>query len=415
MENQEKVLNGRMPLEGIRVLDASIFQAGPVASALLGDMGADVIKIEEPTSGDLGRYFQILGTDEPEPPFAYFENNNRSKRSLAINLKKEKAREVIYRLAKRSDIFLSNFKASALERLGLGYDSLLKHNPRIIYAVGYGYGKKGPHADQPSLDLAAQARGGIMSITSGNPGWVGGGMADQLTGLMLAYGIMTALFVRERTGIGQEVDVSMLGSQTFLGSIMLQLFLFRGDLSMEPNVLMGQNRGKVNNPLYNVYRCKDDRWICLAGVHTDPYWSVFCKATGLEDLEKDSRFDSHENRTKVNGRELIAILDEVFATKPSTEWVEILGQPEMMPVAQVQNYADVSSDPQVLANDYVVEVDHPTAGRVKVVGLPVKLSKTPGRIRSTAPELGQHTEEILLDVGGYSWEEISDLRNDGVI
>jgi CoA:oxalate CoA-transferase len=186
-------------------------------------------------------------------------------------------------------------------------------------------------------------------------------------------------------------------------------------LSMEPNVLMGQNREKVNNPLYNVYRCEDDRWICLAGVHTDPYWSVFCKATGLDELEGDSRFDSHENRTKTNGRELIAILDEVFASKPSTEWIEILGQAEMMPVALVQNYADVSSDPQVLANDYVVEVDHPTAGRVKVVGLPVKLSKTPGKVRSTAPELGQHTEEILLEVGDYSWEEISELRNDGII
>ena len=198
-----------MPLEGIRVIDASIFQAGPVAGAMLGDMGADVIKIEESASGDLGRYFQILGTDEPEPPFAYFESNNRNKKSLAINLKKDKAREVIYRLVKKSDVFLSNFRPSALERLGLDYASLFKHNPKVIYAMGNGYGTKGPHADQPALDLAVQARGGIMSITSGNPGWVGGGMADQLTGLMLAYGIMTALFVRERTGIGQEVDVSI--------------------------------------------------------------------------------------------------------------------------------------------------------------------------------------------------------------
>jgi len=201
MANQEEVRDYRMPLEGVRVLDASIFQAGPVATAMLGDMGADVIKIEESTSGDLGRYFKILGTDEPESPFAYFENNNRSKRSLAINLKKDKAREVIYRLAEQCDVFVSNFKSSALKRLGLDYDTLFKHNPKIIYAVGYGYGKKGPHSDQPALDLAAQARGGIMSITSGNPGWVGGGMADQLSGLMLAYGIMTALFVRERTGV----------------------------------------------------------------------------------------------------------------------------------------------------------------------------------------------------------------------
>lgn len=194
---------------------------------------------------------------------------------------------------------------------------------------------------------------------------------------------------------------------------MLQLFLLRGDLSMTPNFLAAQDRETANNPLWNVYQCQDGRWVCLSMPATDYVWPDFCRALGLDELEKDPRFDSHENRTKINGRELIAILDRVLATKPSAEWVRLLE--EMMPVAAVQNYADVASDPQVLANDYVVDFEHPTAGRIKYVGLPVKLSKTPGRIRMPAPELGQHTEEILLEVGSYNWEEIAEMKNEGII
>lgn len=415
--DKQKVGNGIMALEGIRVLEMSIGQVGPVGGAMLGDLGADIVKIEEPKSGDWGRYFQILGTKEPAPPYAYWENNNHNKRSLAIDLKKEGARDVIYRLAKNCDVFLTNYRPAALEKLGMDYPSLSEHNPGIIYARATGYGTKGPDADLRVTDLAAQARGGIMSITSGSkgsPGRIGSGMADQLGGIFLAYGTLAALLARERTGVGQEVDTSMLASQIALGSVMLQLFLFRGDLSMSPNVLAAQDRESANNPLFNYYQCKDDHWICLSMPATDPVWPDFCRVLGIQDLEKDARFDSHENRTAINGRELIAVLDQIFATRPSAEWEKVLRE-LIIPVAVVQNYAEVASDPQVIANDYIVDFEHPTAGNVKYVGLPVQLSKTPGRIRRPAPELGQHTEEILQQLGSYSWEEITELKDKGIV
>lgn len=415
--DEQKVENGIMAMEGIRVLEMSIGQVGPVGGAMLGDLGADIIKIEEPKSGDWGRYFQILGTKESAPPYAYWENNNRNKRSLAIDLKKEGARDVIYRLIKNCDVFLTNYRPAALEKLGMDYPSLSAHNPGIIYARATGYGTKGPDADLRVTDLAAQARGGIMTITSGSkgsPGRIGSGMADQLGGIFLAYGTLAALLVRERTGVGQEVDTSMLAGQMALGSVMLQLFLFRGDLSMSPNILAAQDRESANNPLFNYYQCKDGRWICISMPATDPVWPDFCSELGIQELEKDPRFDTHENRTSVNGRELIAILDRIFATRSSAEWVKVLRE-LIIPVAVVQNYAEVAFDPQVIENDYILDFEHPTAGNVKYVGLPVQLSKTPGRIRRPAPELGQHTEEILQQLGSYSWEEITELKEKGII
>jgi crotonobetainyl-CoA:carnitine CoA-transferase CaiB-like acyl-CoA transferase len=415
--DKKKVGNGIMAMEGIKVLEMSIGQVGPVGGAMLGDLGAEVVKIEEPKSGDWGRYFQILGTKEPKSPYAYWENNNRNKRSLAIDLKKEGARDVIYRLAKNCDVFLTNYRPVALEKLGMDYPSLSAHNPGIIYARATGYGTKGPDAGLRVTDLAAQARGGIMTITSGSngsPGRIGSGMADQLGGIFLAYGTLAALLARERTGVGQEVDTSMLASQMALGSVMLQLFLFRGDLSLSPNVMAAQDRECANNPLFNYYQCKDDRWICISMPATDPVWPDFCRVLEIQDLEKDPRFDTHENRTAVNGRELIAVLDRIFATRSSAEWEKILRE-LIIPVAVVKNYAEVASDPQVIANNYIVDFEHPTAGDVKYVGLPVQLSKTPGRIRRPAPELGQHTEEILQSLGSYSWEEITGLKDKGII
>lgn len=417
-ENKESK-NGIMALDGIRVLELSIGQTGPVAGAMLGDLGADVIKIEEPTSGDWGRYLQIAGTKEATPPFAYWENNNRNKRSLALNLKKEGAKEIVYRLIRNCDIFLANYRPAALARLGLDYASLSQHNPQIIYASNTGLGRKGPESDSRLADLAAQARGGIMTVTSGSdgsPGRIGAGLADQVGAIFLAYGVLAALLARERTGMGQEVDVSLLGSQVGLGAIMVQLFLFKGDLSLSQNLLAAQDRSTANNPLWNIYRCQNDGWICLSMPATDFVWPEFCRALSLEELEKDPRFDSHENRTAINGRELIAILDRVFATKSNSDWINILkDQVPLMPVGLVQNYADVVNDPQVIENDYVVDFKHPTVGWTKYVGHPVTLSKTPSSIRMPAPELGQHTEDILIEVGGYSWDEIAEMRNHEII
>lgn len=401
------------PLEGIRIIDVTMGQHGPVATQMLADMGADVIKVEERVRGDSGRGMRyIMGAQVLLN--AYFENNNRNKRGITLDLKKEKGREIIYRLAEKSDVFVTNYREVAVKELAVDYATLSRINPRLIYAVGYGFGKYGPDRDKPALDLAAQARGGIWSI-SGEPGEppaiIGAGMADQVGGGMLAYAIMLALFARERTGLGQEVSTSLLGSQTWLGSVVLQHYLFTGQASTQ--ILSKVARKEARNPLWSIYECQDGKWICLAMLGADPYWPDFCKVMDIEHLEKDPRFENQLKRAE-NATELIAILDERFASKPREEWMKHLSERELI-WAPVNDYADVAADPQVVANDYIVDFDHPSHGQVKLVGIPVKLSKTPGQIRMPAPEFGQHTEEVLIEIGGYSWEELEKLREDEII
>jgi len=348
------------------------------------------------------------------PLNSYFENNNRNKRGITLDLKKEKGREIIYRLVEKSDVFVANFREAAVKELKVDYATLSQINPRLIYAMGYGFGKEGPEKDKPALDFAAQARGGIWSI-SGEPGEpparIGAGMADQVGGGMLAYGIMVALFARERTGLGQEVNSSLLGSQAWLGSVVLQHYLFTGQAV--PRAISRVARKEAGNPLWSVYECQDGKWICLAMLGADPYWPDFCQVMGIEHLEKDPKFENQLVRAQ-NSAELIAILDERFASKTREEWMKRLNERELI-WAPVNDYADVAADPQMVANDYIVDFEHPSHGQVKLVGIPVKLSKTPGQVRMPAPEFGQHTEEVLIEIGGYSWEDIGVLRDKEVI
>jgi len=401
-----------MPLEGIRILDMTTGQHGPVATQMLADMGADVIKVEGPASMDGGRgMVAIAGSDVPRN--SYFENNNRNKRAITVDLKKEKGKELIYRLVEKSDVFVTNYREAAVKELGLDCDTLTRLNPRLIYAIGYGFGRYGPDNDKPALDFAAQARGGIWSI-SGEPGEpparIGAGIADQVGAGILAYGIMLALFARERTGEGQEVNTSLLGSQAWLGSVVLQHYLFSGEAV--PSVSR-VSRKEIRNPLWSVYECQDGKWLCLAMLGADPYWPDFCQVMGIETLENDPRFENQLVRME-NAPELIKILDERFASKTRQEWIQLLNEKELI-WAPVNDYADLAADPQMAANDYIVDIEHPTYGPVKIVGLPVKLSKTPGRLRMPAPEFGQHTEEILIEVGDYTWDDIARMRDEGVI
>jgi crotonobetainyl-CoA:carnitine CoA-transferase CaiB-like acyl-CoA transferase len=232
-------------------------------------------------------------------------------------------------------------------------------------------------------------------------------MADQVAAGMLAYGIVLALFAREKTGIGQEVSTSLLGSQAWLGSLGLQAYLFYG------RSLSRVSRKEAGNPLWNVYRCKDGRWICLAMLSSDRYWPDFCKAMGIEHVAKHPKFESQIQRRQ-NAAELVAILDNRFASQTREEWMKRLNKPELI-WAPVSEYADVATDPQMIANEYIVDFEHPTHGPIKLVGMPVRLSQTPGGIRAPAPEFGQHTEEILIEEAGYSWEEIASLREEEVI
>ncbi len=400
------------PLDGIRIIDWTIWQQGPVATQMLADLGAEVIKIEERERGDPGRGLAAAAgsaTVKGGRNF-YFEANNKHKKSIALDLKRLEAREIVHRLAARSDVFVQNFRKGVAQRLGLGYAGLAALNPRIIYASASGYGPEGPDSGEPSFDYLGQARSGIMNAVgtgTTTPAYVYGGIADQMGAIMLAYGVLVALFVRERTGIGQEVDASHLGSMMALQG-----------LNVVARTIMGSEfpripRANAFNPLWNHYRCADDKWISLAMLQPDRYWEDFCEVIGKAELIEDPRFAA--NTRGWNATALIAILDEVFAARPRDEWMRILKSRGDFIYTIVNSVSDLPDDPQVRANDYVVEYDHPALGNLTLLGMPVKLSKTPGEPRGHAPELGEHTELLMTELLGYSWDDVARLREANVI
>jgi len=401
-----------MPLEGMRVIDWTIWQQGPVCSAMLGDLGAEVIKIEERERGDPGRgMIKISGVDLKDRPNFYFEANNRNKKSITLDLKKPAARDIVYQLVARSDVFVQNFRLGVASRLGLDYPTLRRHNPRLIYASASGYGPEGPDAGDPSFDQLGLARSGIM-LAAGEPDMppltIAGGIADQMGAIMLAYGVLAAVVARERFGVGQEVDASHLGSM-----LMLQ------GLSVAARLMMGfaiprLPRKFAANPLWNHYRCADDKWICLGMLQPDRYWADFCRALGRPELAHDERFGNLRLRA-ANAAAAVEILDEIFAAKPRDEWMGILRTSGDFIFTVVNSVDDLPTDPQVLVNDYIIDFDHPQFGKTQVVGIPVRLGETPGAVRLPAPEFGQHTEEVLNQLLGYSWERIAALKDQGVI
>jgi crotonobetainyl-CoA:carnitine CoA-transferase CaiB-like acyl-CoA transferase len=401
-----------MPLEGIRVIDWSIFQLGPVASAMLGDLGAEVIKIEEREGGDPARgMLKLSGVDLGDRPNFYFEANNRNKKSLTLDLKKSAAREIVYQLVSKSDVFVQNFRQGVAARLGLDYAALRRHNPQLIYASATGNGPEGPESGDPSFDHVGLARSGIM-MALGEPDMpplqVAGGIADQMGAIMLAYGVLAALLARARFGVGQEVDASQLGSM-----MMLQ------GLSVSARLMMGSGLPRVarkyaSNPLANHYRCADDKWICLGMIQADRYWADFCRVLDRSELATDERFVNLRVRD-VNAGAAIEILDGIFAGKSRAEWLRILRAGGDFIFTGVNSVDDLPDDPQVRANQYIVDFDHPQFGTIQVLGMPVRLGATPGSVRLPAPEFGQHTEEILGELLGYSWEQIAALRDQEVI
>ena len=401
-----------MPLDGIRVIDWTIWQQGPVASVMLGDLGADVIKIEERVGGDPGRgVLKAQGLDLRDRPNFYFEANNRNKRSLTVDLKKPAGVAIVQRLAERADVFVQNFRKGVAARLGLDAATLRAQNPRLVYASASGYGPEGPESGAPSFDYLGLARSGIM-YSCGEPDdeplAIAGGIADQMGAIMLAYGIVTALLARERTGRGQEVDASHLGSMAWLQGLGLSARLMLG------RALPRQPRRFATNPLWNHYRCGDDRWLALSMLQPDRYWEPFCAVLEIPEAAADPRFKTMLDRM-MNAGECIALLDEVFARRPRAEWLRRLASGGDFIYSIINSVDDLPDDPQMQANGYVTAFEHPAFGPTQVVGLPVRLSETPGSIRLPAPEFGQHTEEILTEVLGYSWEEIGRLREEEVI
>jgi crotonobetainyl-CoA:carnitine CoA-transferase CaiB-like acyl-CoA transferase len=392
-------------LHGIRVLDMTVWQQGTSASAMLADLGADVVKIEEPVIGDPGR---ALHRVESVGLSGYFEALNRGKRSLALDLKQPEGVDVLLRLARDADVFLTNFRPGVAERLGIGYADLSNVNPGIIYARASGYGPKGPEAEQGCFDILGQARGGLMSVT-GDPDRMpknaGAPIADQVGGMLAAFGICAALLHRERTGEGQEVDVSLLGSVMALQTFNITTTLFGGDLPQR------FPRGGTT-PFWNTYAGSDGKHFALAML-LNRGWGDICRIIERPELEHDERFSNYGRRVRDNPQQLIAILDEAFATRPADHWVRELNAAGVF-CTRVQHYDEIARDPQVLANNYIEEVERDGAEPVRIVATPITLGKTPARIQGMAPEHGQHTEDVLLEAG-YSWEEIEALRGAGVV
>jgi crotonobetainyl-CoA:carnitine CoA-transferase CaiB-like acyl-CoA transferase len=319
---------------------------------------------------------------------------------------------VLYALAERSDVFVQNFRQGVADRLGLGYATMQEKNPRLIYASATGYGPYGPDSARPAYDQLGLARSGMM-LAAGEPGMppldIAGGISDQLTGAMLAYGVMTALFARERTGRGQEVNASQLGSMLFLQSLSVSMKLITG------TAIPRTARASATNPLWNRYRCADDKWLAVAMLEADRYWADLTRAIGRPELAGDERFAEIHERA-AHAVECVAILDDVFATRPRDAWIRILeDDPGDFIYTVVNSVDDLPDDPQVRANDYIVTIDHPQCGRADMVGVPVQLSDTPGSVRAPAPELGQHTEEVLTEVLHWDWDQLNVLRATGVI
>ena len=400
------------PLDGIRVIDWTIWQQGPVATAMLGDLGAEVLKVETREGGDPGRGIMgVGGTDVSDRPNFYFEANNRNKRSLTVDLAKPEGRALVQELVANADVFVQNFRKGVAGKLGLDYASLRKRNPRLIYASATGYGPEGPDSGEPSFDLLAQARSGLM-YAAGEPGTppqqIAGAIGDQMGAIMLAYGVLAALMARERHGVGQEVDASHLGSMAMLQGLSLSMALMLGE------AIPRGDRSRAANPLWNHYRCQDDKWIALAMLQSARYWGDFVRALGRPELVEDERFEV--TASPEHAAELVAIFDDVFATRTRDEWMKRLRDaPGDFIFTIVNEVADLPDDPQMRANDYVVEFDHPQYGPTSMVGMPVRLSETPGSVRLPAPELGQHTEQTLIDWLGYDWDRIGELRKHEVI
>jgi crotonobetainyl-CoA:carnitine CoA-transferase CaiB-like acyl-CoA transferase len=395
----------RRPLEGIRVLDLTIWQKGTYASAMLADLGADVLKIEEPGSGDPGRYFDVIADVGLS---SYFEAHNRGKRSVAINLKHPAGRDVLLRLAQSADVFLTNFRAAAIERMGLTFEELRAANDRIVYVQASGHGHIGDEADLGSFDLLAQARGGLMSMTGepdGPPVPGGVPLADQVGALHAAIAILAGIIARNATGAGLRLDTSLLGSQLSLQSFNITHFLFGGDVPKRRH-LAGPT------PFWHTYRAGDGKWFVI-GMLLDRAWPDVVHAIGRPELASDPRFATYRDRVATHAADLIAILDDVFATAPAREWIDRLNAVGMF-AAPVQDYAEVAEDAQVRANQYVHEVHRDDGAPVRLVGVGMCVDGEPVTVQRLAPQLGAHTEEALLDAG-YTWDEITALRANNII
>jgi CoA:oxalate CoA-transferase len=392
-------------LEGLRVLDLGLLVQGPQAAQLLRDMGADVWKIELPALGDQGRWVPISMEDRRAP---FFIGCNRGKRSITLDLRVPAGREVFLRMADAADVVISNFLPGTLDRWGLGYETLAARNPRIVFGTGSTFGPVGPDAGRKGADLAGQAAGGLIRSTgsgNGDAGPVGVTIADHLGSQNLANGVLAALLARERTGRGQKVEVSLLGGQIYAQASEYTYAFLTGRL---PGPADG---GHAAIPMiYGILPTADGQ-IAIVGVRVEER-ELFYQVVGRPDLHQEERFQVPVLSPPLR-REIFDRLAETFVTRTTAAWEKILGDAGLR-YAAVRDYLEVARDEGVYANGYLQKVDHPEYGELSMPGCPIRLSDTPAEPGKLAPELGQHTEELLLELG-LEWDEIAKLREDGVI
>jgi len=392
-------------LGDLTVIDLTRVLAGPYATMMLADMGARVIHVEMPLTGDDSRGFGPYVNGES----CYFTGINRNKEGLTLNLKSDGGKEILKKLILNADIVVENFKPGTMEKLGFGYEDIVKWKPNIIYAACSGYGHTGPFANLPAYDVIVQAMGGLMSITSnvanGEPTRVGASIGDILAGIFTCVGILTAVHHKDKTGEGQKVDVGMLDCQVAILENAINRYFITGETPRPVG-----NRHPSITP-FEAFKCAGDEYVVLAAGN-DKLWAELCVLFNREDLISDPRFKTNALRTD-NHEELKPIMDEILSAKTSDEWVKLLTE-NNIPCTTINSVDKVVKNPQVLARDMIVEVEHPLVGAQKLAGIPIKFSKTPGTIHKPAPMLGEDNETILKELG-FSDDEVKGFKADGTI
>ena len=395
------------PLNNIRILDITRALAGPYCTMMLGDLGADVIKVERPESGDESRGWGPPFVGEPYGPYpgesAYFIAANRNKRSLTVNIQTPEGQEIIRQLACVSDVLIENYRTGDLDKLGLGYSTLHSLYPKLIYCSISGYGRTGPFAKRPGYDAILQAEGGMMSITGpvdGPPSRVGIPIIDITSGMFAATAILAALHSRDVTGEGQLIDISLLDSHIALLANVASNYLVGGN----PPLRLGN--AHPNLAPYEAFPARDG-WFIL-GVANERQWGLLCDMLGRLDMKTDERFSSNGKRV-ANRNALIEELNKIFSQRDVNDWLADMMKADL-PCGPINSIPQVFAHPQAQARDMTLETDHPTAGMVRLTGFPYKLSETPADIHRPPPLLGEHNEEVLTTLLNYSPEDVASLR-----
>jgi formyl-CoA transferase len=395
------------PLEGLLVLDISRALAGPYCTMMLGDMGADVVKVERPGRGDESRNWGPPFVGDPYATYpgesAYYMAINRNKRGVTINLKSTEGQKIVKQLAAKADVLVENFRTGTLEKMGLGYEDIHALNKRLVYCSISGYGRTGPYARRPGYDFIIQGEGGIMGITGpeeGPPYRVGVSIVDITTGIFASSAILAALLARDQTGEGQLIDISLLDTAVGLLANVASNYLVGG---IEPQRM---GNAHFNIAPYEVFRARD-RWFTLAAANSIQ-WEALCDVIDRPELKDDPRFADNQRRL-AERTALVEVLSEAFATREANEWLTKLQQAGI-PCGSINTIKDVFNHPQAEARKLRLEIEHPTAGLIGTPGIPYKMSQTPVEVHRHPPMLGEHTDEVLTRMLGYTAEEVAHLR-----